>query len=353
MAKYFLGSVGSAEAFRINGDGSKTFMFRATSLTDSGINISSSQDELRGGTGAPVVATFNHDATVELNLTDVFWKPEYVESQLGISFAAGATDYQSETKVATASGITLDKAPVTATLPCSADAAYLIWYSVQGAEDWYPYTGTVDGNVLGTGFVNGTTYCVRYLANDEQAREAWVTSDIIPAELYLIITTPIYAGDSCAASNGQLAGHLTFEVPRFKLNAAQDFSFAMSSNTTMSLAGRAMAYTNDCNLNGSKLLRIVENITGRTWYEGLTAIYIDPAFVAASGLDVPVYGVYENGSVVKLDNAAQYNNANALTFQIAGTTLTVTLNSGIFADADSITVASGLSMSGTVNGRIA
>ena len=339
MAKYFLGSVGEATAFRMNADGSKTFMFHATSLTDQGINITSSQDEIRAGQGAPIVATFNHDASVQLTLTDVFWKPEYVESKLGVSFAANANDYQNETVLADGSGVTLNKAPVTALLPCSAEAAYLIWYSEQGSDDWQAYTGTVSTNVLSTGFTSGKTYCIRYLANDEQAREAWVTSDILPNELYLIIKTPIYAGDACAASNGNIAGHITFEIPRFKLSPDLDLAFAMSSNVTMSLSGMAMAYTSGCNENGSKLMRIVENINGRLWYNDLTAIYIDPDFNAAPGNIVPVYGVYKNGSVVQLDNTAKYNNANALTFAIATGVLTVTLNSGILGVADTDTIA--------------
>lgn len=339
MAKYFLGSVGEATAFRMNADGSKTFMFHATSITDQGINITSSQDEIRAGQGAPIVATFNHDASVQLTLTDVFWKSEYVESKLGVNFAANANDYQNETVVASASGLTLRKNPVTALLPCSADAAYLIWYTEQGKDEWQAYSGTVSGNILATGFTNGKTYCVRYLANDEQAREAWITSDILPNELYLIIKTPIYAGDACAASNGNIAGHITFEIPRYKLDPNLDLAFAMSSNVTMSLSGMAMAYTSGCNENGSKLMRIVENINGRVWYTDLTAIYIDPDFNAVAGNVVPVYGVYKNGSVVLLDNTAKYNNANALTFGISTGVLTVTLNAGILGVADTDTIA--------------
>ena len=339
MAKYFLGSVGEATAFRVNANGSKSLIFHATSLTDQGINITSSQDEIRAGQGAPIVATFNHDASVQLTLTDVFWKSEYVENKLGVTFGGNTSDYQSETHEATADGLTLKKNPVTALLPCSSDEAYLIWYTEQGKDEWKEYTGTVRNNVLTTGFTNGKIYCVRYLANDEQAREAWITSDILPNELYLIIKTPIYAGDACAASNGNIAGHITFEIPRFKLDPNLDLSFAMSSNVTMSLSGMAMAYTSGCNENGSKLMRIVENLKERKWYDGLTAIYIDPDFNAVAGNVVPVYGVYKNGSVVLLDNTAKYNNANALTFGISTGVLTVTLNAGILGVADTDTIA--------------
>lgn len=350
MAKYFLGSVGEATAFRMN-NGTKEFVFHATSITDQGINITSSQDEIRAGQGAPIVATFNHDASVQVTLTDVFWKREYVESKLGVNFAANATDYQNETVTSNASGeITLEKAPITALLPCSENAAYLIWYAKEGSDEWHAYNGTVSTNTL-TGFANSTRYCVRYLANDDQAREAWVTSDILPNELYLIIKTPIYAGDACAASNGNIAGHITFEIPRYKLDPTLDLSFAMSSNVTMSLSGMAMAYTTGCNENGSKLMRIVENLTGRRWFDDLTAIYIDPDFVPADGKTVPVYGVYKNGTVALLDDAAKAYNAGgeeayAFTFApTASTSTTITVAALIYSangekileDGDSIT----------------
>ena len=308
MAKYFLGSVGEATAFRMK-NGEKQFMFHATSLTDQGINISSSQDEIRAGQGAPIVATFNHDASVQVTLTDVFWKPEYVEAKLGGSFAANANDYQSEEGLTADSNgdLTLKLAPITAYLPCSNGATYLIWYTVEGADDWKSFEGTVTGNKI-SGFVAGTKYCVRYLAQDVQARDLWVTSDILPSELYLVIKTPLYAGDACAASNGNIAGHITFEIPRYKLDPNLDLSFAMSSNITMSLSGSALGYTTGCNENGSRLMRIVETLIGREWFADLTAIYIDPNFVPANGATVPVYGVYKNGSVALLnDDAKAYN----------------------------------------------
>ena len=82
MAKLFLGSVGKAEALRYNPATNKyEVAFVAKTLTDSGLNISTSKDEIRGGQGAPVQFVFCHDSTVEITLTDILWKPEYVTAQ--------------------------------------------------------------------------------------------------------------------------------------------------------------------------------------------------------------------------------------------------------------------------------
>ena len=96
MAKYFLGSVGSAEAFRMV-NGKPQMAFVAKTLTDSSISVTITKDELRGGTGAPVVTNFFHDPAVAITLTDILFKEGYVEAQLGTNFTNNASAYQSET----------------------------------------------------------------------------------------------------------------------------------------------------------------------------------------------------------------------------------------------------------------
>jgi len=156
------------------------------------------------------------------------------------------------------------------------------------------------------------TYCVRYLATDEQAREATITSNIIPAELFLIITTPIFFGDSCSTSNGKLAGSLTFEIPRFKLNGAQNFSFNMSSNTTMELSGTALADFSGCDMINGQLVRIIESIDGRTPNVGILKIMIDKGNGYAPAATANIYTIYENGerALLKWANSTASANAN-------------------------------------------
>src|SRR5574344_2120175 len=112
MAKYFLGSVGSAEAFRmVNGQPEMAFV--AKTLTDSSISVTITKDELRGGTGAPVVTNFFHDPAVAITLTDILFKEGYVEAQLGTHFTNSASAYQSETILAKTQGeLELKKVPV-------------------------------------------------------------------------------------------------------------------------------------------------------------------------------------------------------------------------------------------------
>lgn len=305
MAKYFLGSVGSAEAFRmINGQPKMAFV--AKTLTDSSISVTITKDELRGGTGAPVVTNFFHDPAVAITLTDILFKEGYVEAQLGTNFKANASAYQSETiKAKEAGKLELSKTPVDlGVLKCSDSASTIIaWYSEEGKDDYKAVSiSTSDANsktLSDSGIQADKFYCVRYLANDSNALEAIVKSDMIPHELALVITVPIFAGDACAASKGSKAGTLTFEVPRFQLDGGQEFTFNMSSNATMSLNGTAMVMTEGCDANSGKLFRMIEVIEGRT----VEAIMIDEstAKVGASKDDVVVYALYSDKMLAVVD----------------------------------------------------
>ena len=106
MAKLFLGSVGSVEAFERKEDGSYELAFVSKTLTDSGINTTISKEDIRGGTGAPIQFSFYHDPSVEITLTDVVFKEEYLEAQLGAEFVTNDDphSYASETRTSDATG---------------------------------------------------------------------------------------------------------------------------------------------------------------------------------------------------------------------------------------------------------
>lgn len=304
MAKYFIGSVGTAEAFKVGANGALELAFISKTLTDSGINISTTKDDLRAGTGAPIVASFYHDPSVELTLTDVMWKPEYVTAQLGADFTTNESSYQlDEILCSTAGSITVLKTPISLNLGCGNSAVTAVWFTEKGKDNWQLVTTGITGKtVSNAGLELNKTYCVRYLAIDESARAATITSNMIPQELYLIITAPLFAGDACSASNGRQAGTIQFEVPRFKLAGSQDFAMAMSANQTLSLSGSALASDDGCDINGSKLLRIIEVISGRPWYEGIVNLDVDESYNTVG--DVPhVYGISKSGSVSLVDNA--------------------------------------------------
>lgn len=279
MTNYFLGSVGVAKAFYVH-RGYKKLAFVARTLTEHSININAQTDELRAGTGAVNYATFTHDPKVEIKLVDVLWDSAYVEGILGTKFktqdgVAGANDYVWETVVSVGPnvGTELSHVPVslpfgtftqnpgsrltvTLSFPLGAVETKIMINAV-GTDQWIWYEGLINENRI---FLPAGSWNVMYMATEESARELWLTTELCPSELYLIITTPLYKS-GCRAVNADDSsyevGHITLEVPRFKLNGSLDLSMAMSSNTSIELSGQALA-SDLCPCDTMKMMRIVE-----------------------------------------------------------------------------------------------
>lgn len=307
MKKYFLGSVGKAEAFRMGEDRKLHLVFVSKTLTDSGLNVSTTKDDIRGGTGAPIQFSFFHDPSVEITLTDIVYNHEYITAQLGATFSSAGdagnnnVDYITVTKETGAgNSIVLDKPVQPLPLACDGDK-YFVWGTIAGTDDYEECKIGDDYKTI-TGLLPNTKYCFRYLASSSKSTMAEITSMIIPEELFLVITAPIYAGDACSASKGKAAGHITFEVPRFQLNGAQEFSMNMSSNQTMSLAGIALASaSDDCDAMGGKLFRIIEVLDDTDYKQSVTGLIVDEESQEIG--DVPsVYGELRDGHLIKIDN---------------------------------------------------
>ena len=304
--KYFLGSVGTAEAFRRDeATGKLRLAFRSKTLTDSGLNISTTKDDIRAGTGAPIQFSFYHDPSVEITLTDVLFDETYIEAQLGASFIQGGNAYLSKEYVlkSNETSITLDPMPESIVAGCNGQEV-LVWYSKVGTNEWQRVSEDnfdKDTGVV-TGLEGGAGYCFRWIGHDDNARIATIRSNIIPQELFLVITAPIFSGDACSASNGKAAGTITFEIPRFKLNGAQDFAMNMSSNQTMSLSGTALATEDGCDATNSKLLRIIASYNDIKWYQNVEDWILD-ADTDHVGNVPAIYAIYGNGSTMLVDNS--------------------------------------------------
>lgn len=277
MTNYFLGSVGMAEAFFVR-KGVKKLGFAARTLTEHAINISSTTDELRGGTGSVAVASFTHDPTIEIKLVDVLWNSAYIEGILGAKFRtgqgiAGAKDYKMETVISTGPNVGTELSGIPASLPFGTyvpnpDSRLTVTLSFPlggvetkiminavGTDTWTWYQGIINGNKI---FLPAGSWNVFYMSVEESARELWVTSDLCPAEMYLLITTPLYKA-GCQGENGGAyeVGHITFEIPRFKINGNLNLGMNMSSNTSIEISGIALA-SELCSCDTMKMMRIVE-----------------------------------------------------------------------------------------------
>jgi hypothetical protein len=284
--------------------------FVSNTLTDSGISIQTTKDDIRAGQGAPIQFSFYHDPSVEITLTDVLWKKEYVEAQLGADFTKGEhKDFKTDTVTIDANGEgQLKEAAQALAINCPGIESIAVWGAKKGTDNWFMFTYdkethkvTLPADYEGE---KAGEYCVRYFGDDARAMSTEISTQIIPQELYLIITAPLFAGDACAATKGKAAGHITFDVPRFQLNGAQDFQMNMSSNQTMSLSGIALASESaDCNNNAGKLLTIRQFIDDSEQYlKNITDLVSDEETEKVGSTPV-VYGILKDGTAEKVNNA--------------------------------------------------
>lgn len=292
--KRFAGSVGTADIYYQN-----ALIASANTLTDSTITISTTQDEIRGGMYAPVQFTFTHDASIKVALTDIIWDRNYLMLQLGTAFSSGDSKaYTSETDtVATGGTLPLKHLPVAMDFGCG-DPICLVSYRKEGStEAWKTVTvATPSQSLTVTGLVTGS-YCVRYAYDNPAALKAAVYSHIVPAEVRLVIRAPLFAGDACAASNATSAGEVQYVLPRFRFDGNVTINGAMSSNSTMALNGTALASDSGCDMNGGKLMDIIEITPGQNW-DAPTSITLGDAAVA--GAEPDIYFVYSTGDVRRM-----------------------------------------------------
>ena len=296
--KYFLGSVGKAEAFRYDVlTGERTLLFVSKTLTDSGIDISTTKDDVRGGEGASIQYSFFHDPSVNITLTDIVWKPEYLEAQLGaqLTFSDEAYITASVTFIGGKASYTDPIYPIP--FPC--EQKYMVWGRPLDTDTWATIKYDEETHMLTLPGAEGE-YCIRFLGKANGAKAMNILSTIVPEELFLVVTAPIFAGDACAASRGHTAGHITFEVPRFQLNGAQEFTMNMSQNQTMSLAGSALnTVSEDCDAVGGTLIRIIEFVEGRDWRDTVLSLLVDEDCLAVGGVPL-VFGELKDGGMVKI-----------------------------------------------------
>ena len=264
MANVFLGSVGDAYVY--NKD---RLFFTATTLTDSSINTGVSAEEVRGGTGAKLLANFFHTTSFGLTMTDSMFNIDYIAAEVGdMQERSGGDDLKVEEFQATAGN--LSKKLAEKAVPIIGNKILALVRKV-GETEWV--TKEVDAqnsvSVDGAG-----TYCIKYWYKNELARKIIVKADFVPAELTVMLTTNLYAGDASAKETGKPIGKITIKIPRFQLNGTFDLAMAMASPATVQIQGSALAYEEGC--DASYYAEIVQIIDNQTASEaGFTDLYVD------------------------------------------------------------------------------
>ena len=186
MSNYILAGVGTIEAFTQSST-QPTKIFTSKTLQESGISISVTAEDIRGGLSNPLLGRYFHDSILEANITDALFNLQYLALNVGGEVVIGGSSLVTETVTAGSGTLTVQGTPV-----AFGTAGTVGWYTPAGQEDWAPLT--FEGKVATASVTSGSSYCVRYNADDSNIQEFVVPSAIIPSEVHLVMTYPLFAG---------------------------------------------------------------------------------------------------------------------------------------------------------------
>ena len=323
MSNYILAGVGTIEAFTQSST-QPTKIFTSKTLQESGISISVTAEDIRGGLSNPLLGRYFHDSILEANITDALFNLQYLALNVGGEVVIGGSSLVTETVTAGSGTLTVQGTPV-----AFGAAGTVGWYTPAGQEDWAPLT--FEGKVATATVTSGTEYCVRYNANDAGIQEFVVPSAIIPSEVHLVMTYPLFAGGTSpeAISTSSQVGELIVDIPRFQFAGNVELSLTSSGAATSNLSGSALASYTTANCNDMGTYGTVkQKIYGGNWYDDLTTIAVDGGnFSIANGATkkLKVIGIFKNGTGV-LDNSK-------LTFTSSASSTAAVTNAGVVTGA--------------------
>lgn len=296
--KNYLGSVGKVEAFYYDDLGNTHIAFISKTITSTDIAIQAQKTEIRSGHDGAPVFNFYSEATVSVNLSDVLWRKEYLESILGEDFSANSLECYKTTTVDFVNGKSKINDTVSPLpLYASDKSRYLVWGTKKGSDSWEVIDFDPVDNSIYIPRASGE-YCIRYLGKELRAMTEEISSVIIPRELFLVITAPIFSASAGCVSAGKKTGHLTIEIPRFQIDPSCAFNSSMSSISQMSVSGQALALddNNSCE-EGQKLIRIIETIDENDWYEDVDELLVDPDTLIVG--EIPICFIVLSGNKIK------------------------------------------------------
>lgn len=278
----------------------------AQTLSDSTFSASITAEEIRGGQGNLLYGQYFHDSNIAITLTDAMFNISYVAANLGVNLEQGGISIVEEelTVGAVGGALTLTQTPV------AFDGAYIGWYKKPSDADWT--IGTIDAvqkkmNVAGA--KTDEHYCVKYFYQNESAKSITIKAQFVPKVLHLVMINDLFSGSSSdVAASTSKYGRLITDIPNFQLDGAIDLSWAAASAATVSLSGKALAYSDSESCETDPVYgTMTQEIFGADWRDEVYAIAIENPDVdlAQNGTETLIVRALFKGAVApqRKDNA--------------------------------------------------
>lgn len=301
---YLVAGVGTIQLFDPS---TNALILTSKTLTEEGLNFSSTAEEARGGAGNALLGKYYHDSTFGLTLTDQLFDLQYLALNCGGSIQAASDVMTNEQiTIAVANTITVVQTPV------AFNGAVIGWAKKSNESDsayrlitFTGKTATIEGANV------GDIYCVKYFYNNLSARKFVVNTAYIPATVHAIATFPLFKSGTSSdqfTSSSQI-GEIQIDVPSFQLEGAQELSLTSGGISTASLNGSALAtYSGNggCSEGGFYAI-VTEVLYGKSVFDNVVSLAVadsDIDLTVGETQAIKVYAIYSDGTVPSIvDNA--------------------------------------------------
>ena len=256
-----------------------------------------------------LLSQYFHDSAMGLTLTDALFSLEYLALNVGGTIQAGA-DVLTVEQVTTAEA---NKITVSETPQKFGNFGVIGWYSVVGEDNWTKITFDPETKTASVPDLPlGTTVCVKYTKTDASAEQFVVSSAFIPAQVYGVLTLPLFkAGtESKQFSNSSKVGEVQVVIPNFIFSGAMDLSLTASGATTTPLSGNALAtFTGleGCDSNEGYYAYVKQVTYNKDEFADVKAIVVADANLELKATEtqtLQVYAIYSGIKAPKLiDNS--------------------------------------------------
>ena len=304
-SRFILAGVGTAQMYT---SGYGDYIGSTKTLTESGIEFSVTEEEIRGGLGNSVIGSYFHDTGMTINMTDALFSLDYLAMNVGGQVVNVSNVVVTEQVTVAANKITVTDTPIAFFNGETVHGFYKL--PSEGEDEWKKIEFT--GKEASTSLENGTVVCVRYCKKDESAKEFKVNANFIPDQISLILTIPLFrAGTEKVTAHTQSSkvGEVQVWIPNFIFNGSQSLSLTASGAATSTLSGKALVTfsgTEGCDDEGYYGI-IKQVVFGAGEFDDVRNIVVanaDLDMVAGDVATLEVYALYGgNTAPKKIDNS--------------------------------------------------
>lgn len=240
-----------------------------------------------------------HDSLLEANITDALFDLNYIALNAGgnITVGDGTALARESVEITVENQITIQGTPVK-----FGDAGTVGWYTIEGKDEWTMIT-FVGKTATVPNLKTGTKVCVEYNAVDDGIKQFTIPAAIIPSEVHMYMTYPLFAGGTNVQtiSTSSQVGELIIDVPRFQFSGSMELSMTSSGAATSALSGSALASftTTNCQDMGTYATVKLKDY-GTVWYDDLITMAFadgDSDFTLAKNAtkQLNLVGIYKGG----------------------------------------------------------